>query len=530
MRSQLTLRHVSKSYADRLVLDDVSLTITPGEHVGIVGENGAGKSTLLRLIAGQEPPDDGELLVAADGVGHLAQIIDLPPETTVLGAIDSALADLRAIERRLQEVGEDQVDEYAELLAAFELRGGYDADARVAAAMHGLGIGDLPHERSMDTLSGGEQSRLALACLIAAASELMLLDEPTNHLDDAALDWLETHLRAHRGTVVAVSHDRTFLERVATALLEIDADRHVVQRYGNGYEGFLKEKAAERQRWEQSYAVWCADLSQQELRAATTARRVGHNHPIKDRNKMDHFGMGQRVQHQVSSRVRNAEERIRRLRADPVPRPPEPLAFTAKLTAEKTDRQLLQANGLRIAGRLEVDDLALEAGDRLLIHGPNGAGKTTLLRVLAGTLVPEDGEVERNASIGVLGQQIEFTDDRRSALATFAGGRPGTREEFAERLLRFGLFRTADLRKPVGTLSVGQRRRLALARVLDENVDLLLLDEPTNHLSPALVEELEAALQTYEGAVVVVTHDRLLRRRFPGPQREMRAGRLAAAA
>ena len=358
----------------------------------------------------------------------------------------------------------------------------------------------------------------------------MLLDEPTNHLDDAALDWLESHLRAHRGTVVAVSHDRMFLERVTTALLEIDADRHTVTRYGNGYEGFLKEKAAERQRWEQSYAQWCAEIEQQEQRAATTARRVGHNHPIKDRNKMDHFGMGQRVQHQVSSRVRNAEERIRRLHADPVPKPPEPLEFRTTLVADKSEGQLLQAKQLRIVGRLEVDELVLEAGDRLLIHGPNGAGKTTLLRVLAGALTPEGGEVERHASIGYLGQEVEFTEQPRSALATFAGGRPGTREEFAERLLRFGLFRTDDLRKPVGTLSIGQRRRLALARVLDDDVDLLLLDEPTNHLSPVLVEELETALQTFNGAVVVVTHDRLLRRRFPGPQREMRAGRLAAAA
>jgi macrolide transport system ATP-binding/permease protein len=529
MRSQLTLRHVSKSYADRLVLDDVSLTIAPGERVGIVGENGAGKSTLLRLVAGQEQPDDGELVVAANGIGHLGQTLDLPPEKTVQGAIDNALADLRSIERRLQEVGEDELEEYARLLAEFELRGGYDADARVAAAMHGLGIGTIPHGRRLNELSGGEQSRLALACILAKTPELMLLDEPTNHLDDRTLDWLEAHLRAHRGTIVAVSHDRLFLERVATALLEVDADRHTVHRYGNGYEGFVKEKAAERQRWEQAYAQWCADLEQQQVRAATTARRVGHNHPIKDRNKMDHFGMGQRVQHQVSSRVRNAEERIRRLRADPVPKPPEPLEFTATLTAEKSEGQLLRANGLRVAGRLDVDELALEAGDRLLIHGPNGAGKTTLLRVLAGSLAPDGGEVERRASIGHLGQEVDFADPKRSVLVTFAGGRPGTREEFTQRLLRFGLFRVEDIGKPVGTLSVGQRRRLALARLLDDDVDLLLLDEPTNHLSPALVEELENALQTYDGAVVVVTHDRLLRRRFAGIQREMRAGQLAAA-
>ncbi|MGW2406780.1 ABC-F family ATP-binding cassette domain-containing protein [Streptomyces sp. NPDC001739] len=538
MPTQISLHDITTSRGERLLLDGVSLSVRPGERVGLVGENGAGKSTLLRLIAGVEQPDEGHVVLTADGgIGYLAQTPDLPPDRTVQDAIDAALADLRDLERRLRTLetglGDATVarlDEYGDLLTLFELRGGYEADARVEAALHALGLEGLGHDRLLGSLSGGEQARLGLACLIAAAPEVMLLDEPTNHLDAAALDWLEGALLAHRGTVLAVSHDRLFLQRVATVIVEVDADRRTLVRYGDGYGTFVAAKATARRRWEQEYAEWCAEVARLTDFAAGTAHGVAPGRAIKDGNKMAYDRAKGRVQASVSSRVRNAQERLRRLGDHPVPKPPEPLRFRAAPGLGGTGGTLVQLDGVRVGDRLAVDSLSVTAGERLLIHGPNGAGKTTLLRVLAGLTAPDSGAVLRRGRIGFLAQEIPVSRPAEPLLETFRRGLSGHPEELAELLLSFGLFRERDLQVPVGALSAGQRRRLALARLLARPADLLLLDEPTNHLALDLVEEVEAALAAWPGALVMVTHDRLLRRRFGGRPYEIRNGRPALVA
>ncbi|MFF9510005.1 ribosomal protection-like ABC-F family protein [Streptomyces sp. NPDC014724] len=524
MPTQITALAVSKSFDGRLVLDSVTCSLAAGERTGIVGENGSGKTTLLRLLAGRERPDQGEVVVqAAGGIGYLAQDERLAPQATVQQVIDRALSDLRAVEQRMRRLEAAMADgdesgmaEYGELMTVFELRGGYDADARVERALHGLGLGLVGRERTVGSLSGGEQVRLRLAAVLAAAPEVLLLDEPTNHLDEAALSWLENQLRTRRGSTVAVSHDRVFLERVATSLLEVDADRRRVVRYGNGYTGYLAEKAAARQRWVQAHDQWRADVDRLREAAATTARQVAHGRPMKDGNKMAYDRAGGRVQQSLASRVRNAEERLRRLLADPVPPPPEPLRFTPVLRARRLQGVVLDAADIAVTDRLDRTDLTITAGERLLITGPNGAGKSTLLRVLAGEVAPDSGSVRRRGRVGYLPQEPRPGKPDETVLAAFARGRAGEAAGYTDRLLSLGLFDRYQLTVPVGRLSTGQRQRLALARLLSEPSDLLLLDEPTNHLSPALVEELETALTGYNGAVVIVSHDRRLRRRWRG--------------
>ncbi|GGU06462.1 ABC-F family ATP-binding cassette domain-containing protein [Streptomyces lateritius] len=539
MPTQISLRDVTVSRGERMLLDQVSLTVRPGERIGIVGENGAGKSTLLRLFAGLDAPDEGEVVTLADGgAGLLAQTPRLSADHTVADAVDDSLAELRAMEQRLRALearlgaeGDDVraqglLDEYGDLLTAFELRGGYEADARTDKAMHGLGLGHVDRRRPLGSLSGGEQARLGIACAVAAAPEVLLLDEPTNHLDEQALDWLEGTLLAHRGTVVAVSHDRAFLERIATSVLEVDADRRTVVRYGDGYAGFRAERAAARRRWEQEYEEWCAETARLAAYAVTTAHGVADGRSIKDNNKMAYDRAGGRVQAAVSGRVRNAQERLRRLRADPVPKPPQPLAFTARPVDGGAEGELVSLAGVRVGDRLSVDRLTVRAGEKLLIHGGNGAGKSTLLRVMAGLSQPDSGEVRRAGRTGFLAQEIPSHRPAERVLAAFGRGLAITEDEQAELLLSYGLFRSADLHVPVGSLSAGQRRRLALARLLARPADLLLLDEPANHLALGLVEELEDALEHWAGALVVVSHDRRLRRRFTGRIRRMECGRL----
>jgi len=531
MTTQITALAVSKSFDGRPVLDSVTCSLAAGERTGIIGENGSGKTTLLRLLAGHEQPDQGEAVLHAEGgVGYLPQDGQLPPDATVQETIDHALADLRAIEERMRRLeaamaagDHSGMAEYGELMTLFELRGGYEADARVHRALHGLGLGGVPRDRTVGSLSGGQQARLRLAAVLADNPEVLLLDEPTNHLDDSALNWLEEHLRTRRGTTVAVSHDRVFLERVTTSLLEVDADRRTVARYSGGYSGYLAEKAAARQRWAQAHARWQAEVERLREAAATTARRVAPGRARKDGNKMAYDRAGGRVQQSLASRVRAAEERLRRLLADPVPPPPQPLRFTPALRADRLQGVVLDAADVTVTGRLGRTSLTVTAGERLLVTGPNGAGKSTLLRVLAGHLAPDGGTVTRRGRIGYLPQEPRHDRPDETVLAAFARGRTGDAARHAEHLLSLGLFDRHQLTVPVARLSTGQRQRLALARLVSEPSDVLLLDEPTNHLSPALVEELEAALADYAGTLVVVSHDRRLRDRWQGTRLDLQA-------
>ncbi|WP_336206653.1 ribosomal protection-like ABC-F family protein [Nonomuraea sp. LPB2021202275-12-8] len=525
--SQVTLRDVSKSYGERAVLDQISLTVPSGEKAGVIGENGSGKSTLLRLIAGADQPDGGEVIVTAEGVGHLCQTMELPPGHTVRDAVDEALGELRDLEKRMLRAAEaEDMDAYGALLTAFEARGGYEADARVEAAMHGLGLSGVTRDRTLGSLSGGERSRLALACVLASAPELLLLDEPTNHLDEQAVTWLENHLRAHRGTVIAVTHDRDFLSRFATAILEVDHDRRAVARYGDGWDGYLAARAAARRRRQQEYDDWLAEIERQASLAESGIARLGAAERSQDRPRT----AGHRRSHEagLSGAVRNARERLRRLRENPVPRPPDPLRFTARLEGGEAGGTAVSLEGVTVADRLRVDSLQVGPGERLLVTGPNGAGKTTLLRVLAGDLAQDSGEVRRPRRIGYLRQEVPRAAPSTTVLGAFARGLPGPADEHAGRLLSLGLFAEADLARPAGVLSVGQRRRLELARLVSRPADLLILDEPTNHLSLALVEELEEALGAYEGALVVVSHDRRFRGGFDGDRVTLREGRLVA--
>ncbi|MGW6724814.1 TlrC/CarA/OleB/SrmB family ABC-F type ribosomal protection protein [Nocardia sp. NPDC055029] len=538
--AQLTLHDVTKRYDATTVVDTVSLSIAPGETVGVIGENGSGKSTLLRLLAGAEQPDNGSVIVSAPGgIGYLPQVLELLGTATVAAAIDHALADLRALEAQLRSTEQQLahgdpalLDDYAALLARFEARDGYLADARVDIALAALGLPGLDRDRPLSTLSGGEKARLALAATLASAPELLLLDEPTNDLDDAAVAWLEQQLRAHRGTVVAVTHDRVFLERITSTILEVEAGQ--VARFGDGYAGYLAAKAAQRRRAAQEYADWRAELARSRRLAASNVIRL---EAIPRKLPLAVFAAGPfRARgrgHGAMSRIRNAKERVARLHADPVAAPIDPLEFhaTVPTTIEAAPTgPVAELTGVRVDDRLTLPALRVEPGARLLVTGPNGAGKTTLLRVLAGDLQPDAGTVRITGRVGWLRQEPPRYPASATVLTAFATGRPGHPDDHADTLLDLGLFRPTEIALRVGELSHGQRRRIEIARLVTEPADLLLLDEPTNHLAPALVEELEQALDDFRGALVIVTHDRQLRRRFTGDRMALREGKVAAAA
>ncbi|MGG6380154.1 ABC-F family ATP-binding cassette domain-containing protein [Paenarthrobacter sp. NEAU-H11] len=539
MTEHLNLSDVSHGYGDRRLLDRISLVITAGEHVAVVGENGAGKSTLLRILAGLEAPDEGAVVIQGR-VGYLAQTHGLPESFTVGAAVDASLASLRALEAELDrleanlaDAGDDELDTYGRLQTEYQLREGYAAEHRVEAALDRLGLGGLDRNRVLGSLSGGEQERVALACVLADPADILLLDEPTNHLDARGTAWLEDRLAAHRGTVVVVSHDRVLLRKVAATIIEVDAERRAVTRYGNGYDGYLREKAAERARWVQQYHTWIDAMESEKRQAETVAGTMGYGRK-RDGDKMGFDFKAGTWQKAASSQVRNAQERLRRLEASPVDRPPVPLRLNVDLAADsgaapsgaaQEGVPVLALRGVSVPGRLETTDFQAGAGEKILITGPNGAGKSTLLSILAGPLEPAAGSVTRPERVGYLQQELELP--QRPALRllpAFAAGLGGNIDEHAEALLRLGLFRTSEFHVPVGSLSAGQQRRLALARLLLGGYGTLVVDEPTNHLAPVLVEQLEAALADFAGTLVMVSHDRALREWFAACARRSSGG------
>ncbi|HEX6686647.1 MAG TPA: ABC-F family ATP-binding cassette domain-containing protein [Candidatus Limnocylindrales bacterium] len=515
-----------KFYGDRRVLDGVNLTASPGRRLGLVGENGAGKSTLLRLLAGAETPDAGQITrpdAASGGIGLLHQELPFDDAQTVAEVIDDALVESRELLARLDRLlqpGNLDQDEYATVLTRAEQMQAWDAARRAEEVIAGLGVGGIDRGRRLGTLSGGQRSRLALAALLIRRPAALLLDEPTNHLDDEAVAFLEAQLRRMPGVVVVASHDRVFLDEVCTDIADIDPARGGVTRYGGAYTDYLRAKKAERARWEQAFSAQQDEMNALRHAVATTARQVAHNRPPRDGNKMGYDAHGEKVQASISSRVRNAAQRLEVLQRNQIRKPPSVLRFQApQLSIVDTgsagssgssgaEQRLITARQVRLPGRVSLDRLDLDAGGKLLITGANGAGKTSLLHILSGALTPQSGSVLRRKGLrlGLLAQDDRWPDLGRTPRQLYGAGRTP--------LVELGLIAPRDLDRPIGNLSVGQRRRLALAMLIADPPHVLLLDEPTNHLSLTLAEELEHALGSSPGAVVIASHDRWLRRRW----------------
>ncbi|MFI6575842.1 ABC-F family ATP-binding cassette domain-containing protein [Nocardiopsis sp. NPDC050513] len=531
----LTARDLAKSYGDRVVLDGVGLDVAPGRRLGLVGENGAGKSTLLRLLGGVEDPDAGTVTRPAD-TGFLHQELPHAPGTTLAEVVAEALEPSREVERRLAAstaaLVADPADAqvlraYGEVLAEAERLDVWDAERRARRVVAGLGLDGVEPDRPVGRMSGGQRGRLGLAALLIRRPGALLLDEPTNHLDDQALEFLEGYLRGLPGVVVLASHDRVFLDAACTGLMDLDPAVDGPVLHGGAYSFYLREKRLERERWEQRHQWEQGELRALREAVRTTARRVAHGRGPTDNEKMGYDYKGGRVDRQVSRRVRDARTRLETLERDQVRRPPRPLRFSGALTRDPgaAADTAVRVRDLVVPGRLRLDRLDLPGDGRLLVTGPNGAGKSTLLYALAGRLRPGAGRVERRrgTSVALLEQDVAFPDPARTPRSLYQE-RHGAAPD-APRLGELGLVAPHDQDRPVGELSVGQRRRLALALLVGRAPDVLLLDEPTNHLSLALAEELEAALGTAPGAVVVATHDRWLRRRWEGERLRLADGR-----
>ncbi|MDO8186534.1 ATP-binding cassette domain-containing protein [Conexibacter sp. JD483] len=550
--AHLVARDLRKAYDGAPVVDGLSLTAVAGERLAIIGDNGAGKSTLLRLLAGVLEPDGGSV-ACTTGRTLVEQELDAPRDATVATLLDETLTRSRAALAELDAAGAalastadgagladapadvltasgpadvpadalavaDPAARYAAALALAEELDAWDARRRLRDDLQLFDAG-FPETTPLRHLSPGQRYRLRLACALHDPEGAILLDEPSNHLDDAALDRLAERINGHAGIAVLVTHDRWLLDAVATAMLDLDPTAEGGGALFSGsFQEFRRERARRMRRWRDRYA---ASLEAEErLEWQLDVARAAAPGTWKPGKGASMHGRASRAGNTVGA----LQRRLDQLKLERPPVPPQPLKFELHDVADEGDDEaaepLLVAQGLRLADRLAMDPqqrIELPPGGRLVVRGPNGAGKTTLLELLAGRLRPDGGAlaVRGGALVDLLAQEDRL-DQTLTPLDALRAADPLLADLEDEELLvlvgETGLLREADLERPIGTLSVGQRRRVDLARLVLGQPSLLLLDEPTNHLSVTLVDDLTAALLETQAAVVLVTHDRTLLR------------------
>jgi len=513
----ISLESISKGYGGQALLRDCSWRVVRGERIGLVGPNGAGKTTLCRILAGAEEPDEGRVhLDSGVTVGYLPQEVAGGMERTVLAEALSGYDQVWELEAELERLAEAMArpgadsaltDRYGELQHRFEALGGYRLEAEAKMILGGLGFASGTVHRGLGEFSGGWRMRAALARLLLLRPDLLLLDEPTNHLDLESLGWLENFLASYDGTVVIVSHDRYFLNRMVTSIADLAGG--AIEVYPGDYDHYLVEREARR--------------ALTEARARNQAKRIEEIERFIER-----FRYKSSKARQVQSRIKMLEK-VERIEVEGAarhihfkfPQPPR----TGRVVERLTGIRKAYGDNVVYAGV----DFAAERGERVALVGVNGAGKSTLLKILSGVLPVDSGERELGAHVEVhyyAQHQLDALDPARTVLEEIEAVAPEATHTRLRTILGSFLFSGDAVDKHVAVLSGGEKARLALAKMLVRPAALLCMDEPTNHLDLASKEVLEAALGGFTGTIVFISHDRYFINRIATRVVEVDRGRL----
>ena len=507
---EIQVNNLIKSFeVGKNVLDGLTFQVDQGERVGLLGRNGAGKTTLFKILTGEMDYDEGTVVVGQGRrVGLISQIPVYPAGYTVEDVLRSAFArleslaeEMRALEARMAAGESDPaiLKRYGTLSERFEAFGGYDTDVAVNKIANGLSIPDAQRQQLFDSLSGGEKTRVNLGRLILEDTDILLLDEPTNHLDLHATEWLEEYIRGFHGTVVTISHDRYFLDRTVTRVIEIQDGR--AEFYSGNYSFYAVEKERRYQERMKQYEKEQAKIAQ--LEKAAEQLRV-----------WAFMGMDKTYRRAISM-----EKRIERMRT------------TSKPTkARKMDARFSSAEfhgdevlGIRNVSKSYGDkhlfegiSLKVEGGERIALIGDNGTGKSTLIKMIVGELYPDDGRIKTGPQVkeAYLPQIVRFDHPDWNLVENMMAAKKGLSAQSARNRLAAYDFRGEDVFKPVSVLSGGEQSRLRLCMLMDDEINFLILDEPTNHLDIDSREWIEEAVEAYDGTLLFVSHDRYFINRF----------------
>ena len=500
----LSAQHIAKSFGVNAVLRDVSLTVQQGDRIGLVGVNGCGKSTLMRILAGLDAQDGGEIsLVRGLRVGYLAQQNMVTSGETVWNELQKVYEQVFAMEKKLRELEDEMAHahtdaqrfaqlsaDYDRLTQRFEEADGYSWKSMVSGVLNGLGFKPAQYDQCVDSLSGGEQTRLCLARLLLQKPDLLLLDEPTNHLDMETLQWLENYLAAYKGSVLVISHDRYFLDHVCTGIVEILMGSS--EQYNGNYTRYIAQR---QERFESRMRAYEIQQKEIERQQAIIAR-----YRMFNREKS----------------IRAAESREKALdRMEKLEKPVDERAIRFSFEARRrTGEDVLQLTEMsKSFGEKHLfHDLTLRvrAGDRVALIGPNGVGKSTLIKIIVGEEQPDTGFIRygSNVDIGYYDQHQSTLQADKTVLDEIWDRFPQMEQSNVRGALGMFLFTGDDVFKPIHTLSGGEKGRVALTALMLRKDNLLLLDEPTNHLDMDSREVLEDALADFGGTIITVSHDR----------------------
>ena len=503
----LSVSDIRLEYGTDIILQKINFSINEGDRLGIVGVNGAGKSTLLRIIAGTTEPSGGNVFIAkGKSIGMLEQNAMLESEKTLTAEMESAFPECKRIELRLanlqaeieasasdshSEVYERKISEFTSLTEKFREIGGYEYKSRIRSMLTRFGFPESEQGKTIDSLSGGERTRLALVRLLLVEPDILILDEPTNHLDTDTLYWLEEHLRAYPKTLLLVSHDRYFLDRTATKILDIENTK--AELYTGNYSAFATQKTEARKRQQKMY-----DLQQKEI-----ARIEGII------QTQIHFGQ----EHNYIT-IASKKKQIEHMEKIDAPERTPGSIRLAFAEAAESGNDVLEADGLAksFGTRSLFSDLSfmIKKRDHVVIMGPNGCGKSTLIKVLGGFIEADSGVIEYGTGViaGYYDQEQKTLDENKTVLEELCSAHEKLTITQIRTALAGFLFFSEDIEKKVSVLSGGEKARLMLCKMILSKVNLLILDEPTNHLDIASREALENALLSFGGTIIAVSHDR----------------------